>query len=70
MSGFNLATYNLQVFGPEDEPAEEGSAYRWGEQDKRVLADLPAMLEAVEEDLTDLLPDGYQAVIKEWSSDE
>jgi len=65
-----LATYTLQVLGPESEPAEEGSAYRWDEQDKRVLSNLPAMLEAVEEDLTSLLPEGYQAKIKEWSSDE
>lgn len=65
MTGFNLATYTLQVFGPEQEPAEEGSAYRWGEQDKRVLSNLPAMLEAVEEDLTLLLPEGYRAIITE-----
>lgn len=65
MTGFNLATYTLQVFGPESEPAEEGSAYRWSESDKRVLANLPAMVEAVEEDLTALLPEGYTATITE-----
>jgi len=70
MIGFNLATYNLQVFGPESEPAEEGSAYNWGESDARVLSNLPAMLEAVEEDLTSLLPEGYTVKITEWSSDE
>lgn len=70
MSGFNLAAYVLNVYGPEQEPAEEGSAYRWGEQDKRVLANLPAMLEALEEDLTSLLPEGYRAIISDWDREE
>lgn len=34
---------------------------------KRVLSNLPSMIEALEEDLTDLLPEGYRAVIKEDS---
>ena len=68
MTGFNLAAYVLNIFGPESEPAEEGSAYRWSESDKRVLANLPAMIEAVEEDLTSLLPEGYRAIVKEWDS--
>lgn len=66
MSRFNLARYVLNIHGPESEPAEEGSAYRWGEQDKRVLANLPAMLEAIEEDLTSLLPEGYTASVTPW----
>ena len=65
MSAFNLATFTLQIFSPEYVPAEEGSAYRWSESDARVLANLPAMLEAVEEDLTALLPEGYRCIIKE-----
>ena len=64
MTGFNLACYTLNVYGPESEPAEEGSAYRWGDTDKRLLANLPAMIEAIEEDLTDLLPEGYTAKIE------
>lgn len=39
------------------------------DEDKRVLSNLPAMLEAVEEDLSDLLPEGYYARIKEWDSE-
>jgi hypothetical protein len=64
MTGFNLACYTLNVYGPESEPAEEGSAYRWGDTDKRLLANLPAMMEAIEEDLTDLLPEGYTAKVE------
>ena len=65
MTGFNLWAGTINVYGPEQVPSEEGSAYRWAEQDKRVLANLPAMLEAVEEDLTALLPEGYRCIIKE-----
>jgi hypothetical protein len=68
MTGFNLATYTLQIFGPESVPAEEGSAYRWGDSDKRLLSNLPAIMESVEEDLTDLLPDGYRAIIRAWDA--
>lgn len=67
MTGFHLATWNIQIFSVDSEPAEEGSAYRWSESDARVLSNLPAMLEAVEEDLTSLLPEGYRAKITEWS---
>lgn len=66
-TGFNIATYNLQVFSPEVEPEKETSMYRWGEADKRVLADLPAMLELAEEELTTLLPEGYAVRITEWN---
>jgi hypothetical protein len=58
-----LATYDLQVVSA----GQEGSALT--QDDKRVLANLPAMLEAVEEDLTALLPPGYEAVIKEWNDE-
>ena len=64
-----IATYNIQILS-EPLPAEEGSAERWALSDKRVLSNLPAMLEAVEEDLSKLLPEGYSARITEWSSDE
>lgn len=66
-TGFNIATYNLQVFSPEVDPAEETSMYRWSESDKRVLSDLPAMLELIEEQLEGILPDGYQVRITEWN---
>lgn len=62
-----IATYNIQIMAP-------GEAGEWGDDwerpDKRVLSNLPAMLEAVEEDLTKLLPPGYEARIREWSSDD
>ena len=65
MAAFNLAVYTIQIFSPEEEPERLTGAYRWSESDKRVLANLPAMMEAVEEDLTKLLPDGYRAITKE-----
>jgi len=60
-----IATYTVQIFGPED---DEEKPYRWLESDKRVLADLPAMLEHAEENIQTLLPEGYKAVIKEWDA--
>ena len=67
MSGsrFHLARWVLDVHGPESEPAEEGSAYRWAEEDARVLGMLPGLMAATAEDLTDLLPDGYTVSIEE-----
>lgn len=62
-----LATFNLQVIGPN---APALVPRHWTQEDKRVLSNLPAMLEAVEEDLSNLLPPGYEARIREWSSDE
>lgn len=68
--GSDLACFNLNVYGPESEPAEEGSAYRWSESDRRVLANLPAMLQEIEENLTGMLPEGYWVRIREWDSEE
>ncbi len=68
MSVFNIATYTIQVFSPEPETYRGFKAKEVEDlkrTDKRVLANLPAMLEAVEEDLTNLLPEGYRAIIKE-----
>ena len=65
MSGFELARYVLSVRSPEVVPAEEGSAYKWDLSDARLLADLPAMLEAVQEDLQDLLPEAYTVTIEQ-----
>lgn len=64
-----IATYTIQIIGPEEVPAEEGSADTWMKQDERVLANLPAILEAAEEDLTKLLPEGYRAIIKNWEEE-
>ena len=66
MSEAPIATYTIQVFGPESVPADEGSADTWEREDQRVLANLPAILEAAEEDVTKLLPDGYRAIIANW----
>lgn len=70
MTGYNLACFNLNIYGPEVALEDVSPLSTSNQQDKRVLANLPAMLEAVEEDLTKLLPPGYSAVIREWSSDE
>lgn len=58
-----IATYTLRLLS-EDVPAEEGSADRWYRADQRVLADFPAMLEEVQENLDDLLPEGYSVEIE------
>ena len=71
--GSNIATYNLQIFapderyGPEDEIPIREPIHRESEIDKRLLADLPAMLELVEEQIEGLLPDGYRVRITEWN---
>lgn len=70
MSNAPIATHTLQVFGPTDVPAEEGSADVWLKEDQRVLANLPAILEAAEEDITKLLPEGYRCIINEWDKEE
>ena len=62
-----LARYVLSIRSPEVVPAEEGSAYRWDLSDQRLLANLPAMIEAAEEDLQGLLPEGYQVKISAWA---
>ena len=59
-----LRRYTLTIHGPDERPAEEGSADQWLKSDDRVLADLPAMLEEAEENLTDVLPEGYTATIE------
>lgn len=66
MSDAPIATYTVQVFGPTEVPADEGSADQWMREEQRVLANLPALLEAAEEDLTKLLPEGYRAIISNW----
>lgn len=54
-----LATYNLMLLGPTADPT---NMRHW-----KLFK--PALRET-EENLTDLLPDGYRVVIREWSSDE
>lgn len=55
-----LARYVLTLHGP-DEP-EQGP--RAAETSARVLANLPAMLEAVEEDLLSILPENFEVRIE------
>lgn len=59
-----LARYVLTIHSPDVIDASEGSADEWERTDARVLADLPARLEAVAEDLEDLLPEGYTVSIE------
>ena len=60
-----LATYNVQVFAPPTDYFEHVRLPT--EQDKRVLADLPAMLELIEDELERALPEGYRVRITEWN---
>lgn len=60
----NIATYNLQVFAPAIDYEDVRTLT---EQDKRVLADLPAMLEELEELVENKLPEGYRVRITEWN---
>ncbi len=66
MSGLNLASYRVDIFSPEVVEAQEGSAFTWEMSDQRLLANLPAMMESMEEDLQNLLPDGYSVRITPW----
>lgn len=56
-----LATYTLRVL--REDGITPPSLFTPQEEDRRMLANLPAMLEAVEEDLSKLLPEGYRAII-------
>lgn len=57
-----LATYTLQLIGPKDEIPPD-----WRGNIVRVRSVLnPALLRETEENLTDLLPEGYSVRIKEW----
>ena len=56
-------TYLLTISTPE--PKSDIEEIDYFQIDKRILADLPAMLEEIEENLTDLLPEGYKAEIRE-----
>lgn len=65
MSGLNLASYRVDIFSPEVVEAQEGSAYTWEMSDQRLLANLPAMMEMVEENLQTLMPEGYRVEVRE-----
>ena len=62
-----LNTYNLRILAPPIPYGERQHVHVESAQDKRVLADMPAMLELVEEQLQGLLPKGYQVRITEWN---
>lgn len=57
-----LTTFVVQI-------QREGNALHHTDKDKRMLADLPAYMEEIEENLSDLLPEGYEAQIKEWDDE-
>ncbi|HSE44543.1 MAG TPA: hypothetical protein VLA89_04355 [Gemmatimonadales bacterium] len=54
-----FATYELRVLMPE--------GYRVGREDDctKTVANLPGMVKEIEENLTDLLPEGWEARIRE-----
>jgi hypothetical protein len=60
----NIATYNLQVLSPYPDL----TAPSLNESEKRVLADLPAILELAQEELSDRLPTGFRVRIAEWDA--
>jgi hypothetical protein len=51
-----LGRWTLTLHAPEVHDVAD----QWERTEARVLADFPARLEAVEEDLGDLLPAGYE----------
>jgi len=51
-----LVEYVIRIVTGETTPPE---------RDARLMANLPAVMESVEEDVTDLLPDGYVAEVIE-----
>lgn len=55
-----LARYVLSLHAPDVHDVAD----QWERTEARVLADFPARLEAVEEDLTDLLPAGYRITLE------
>ena len=57
-----LATYTLQVFGPRETLHKHGMKYA-------MIGPPEQYLREAEENLTDLLPDGYYVEIKEWDSE-
>lgn len=58
----SIATFTIEV-------TRDGDEFQLSDRDKRVLADLPAYLEELEENLTSLLPEGYEAKVKEWNDE-
>ena len=60
-SEVTFETYSLQVIGPLVFDADV-----W----KRLEANLPAMLESLEERLTELMPDEYRARIVAWNEED
>ncbi len=57
-----IARYVLEIVS-EASVVDASEAYDWDMREARVLADMPARLEEVEENLTDMLPDGFKAQI-------
>lgn len=60
-----LNTYTIMVLAPAVD--YEDHVLTLDDTAKRVLADLPAMLEQVEEELERKLPEGYGVRITEWN---
>lgn len=58
-----LATYTLQLFGPKP------TALWRGPIATTAVGIGPTLLRETEENLTDLLPEGYSVRIKEWDDE-
>lgn len=58
-----IARYTLAIISQEVVDVKDGAD--WELREARVMADMPARLEEIEENLSDMLPEGYSArVIK------
>lgn len=57
MSSRTVAAYEVEIVADEDTSHDD---------DARMKANLPAVMESVEEDLTDRLPEGYRALVMNW----
>lgn len=60
-----IATFDLQVISSR--PASDAPSLN--ESEKRVLADLPAIMEQAEEELSRRLPASFRVQITEWNEE-
>lgn len=61
-----IATYLIQVMSPVGESVSDLDIEQ---REKRVLADLPSIAEEVEENVTDMLPEGFEARVTSWDEE-
>jgi hypothetical protein len=58
-----IATYSLELLGPPD-------PRRLGPLIQTPIGIAAPLLREIEENVTDLLPEGFSVRVREWSSDE